>query len=60
MIELPIEPPEENYTNEIECPNCGRELHEGDMVFEIREKGEPEIIACEYCIDELSRFVEDL
>lgn len=55
-----VEPPEPDYECEIECPKCGRTLREGDMVYEIYNHGSPAIIACEYCIDELSRFVEDL
>jgi len=55
-----VEPPEPDYKLEMECPNCGTDLHEGDLVYEIYDHGSPTIIACEYCINELSRFVEDL
>lgn len=55
-----VEPPEPTYEFNIECPNCGRELHEGDEVYEIYEHGSPTIIACNYCINDLSRYVEDL
>ena len=55
-----VEPPEEDFDITIECPECGRELHEGDRVYQIYKKGSPTIIACEYCIDDLADFVEDL
>ena len=51
-----VEPPEEEWEFNIECPNCGLELHEGDLVYEIKN----EIIACEHCIGDLAHYVEDL
>lgn len=64
-IELPLEPHEPDYTINLECPECGRELHEGDKVYRIMtRKGKPfptyEIIGCEYCIEDLAEWVEDL
>jgi len=55
-----VEPPEPSYDFNIECPNCGAELHEGDEVYQIYEKGSPTIFACEHCIRDFSTFVEDL
>lgn len=59
-----VEPPEPSYEITIECPYCGRELHEGDKVYQIYRRKKPfptyEIMACEYCIDELETYVEDL
>lgn len=65
MFELPLEPPERTYECNFECPECGAELHEGDKVYRIMtRKGKPfqtyEIVACEYCIEDLAEWVEDL
>ncbi len=65
MIELPIEPPEPRYECEVECPNCGMELHEGDRVYQMMKKHKNwlptlEIFACEYCINDFMTWVEDL
>lgn len=50
------EPPEDIFDFTIECPACGVELHEGETVYEINNK----IVACENCIGDYARFVEDL
>lgn len=51
-----IEPPENIYECTIECPACGAELHEGETVYEINNQ----IVACENCINDYARYVEDL
>ena len=60
-----VEPPEDEFEITIECPQCGAELHEGEVVYQVMtRKGKAfptyEIIACEHCIDDLGVYVEDL
>ena len=55
-----IDPPEPMYEYTIECPECGAELHEGEKVYRIYKNGSPVIVACEYCINSLEDYVEDL
>lgn len=58
-----IEPTERRYECHLECPNCGAELHEGDRVYQMTKR-KPTlryvVFACEYCIDDMACYVEDL
>ena len=57
-----VDPPEPEYKYTVECPYCGTELHEGDLVYQKRnyKTGAYTIFACENCIDDFGMYVEDL
>ena len=56
-----LEPPEPDYEFTVECPNCGAELHEGELIYQKKKKdGSWIVFACEHCIDDFASYVEDL
>ena len=62
MLEMSLTPPEERYEFTVECPVCGAELHEGEIVYERfnRKLKTYTIFACENCIEDFATYVEDL